>query len=225
MTALALIAEDDHDIADILRAYLEREGLRTIHAADGRAALDLHLALRPDIMLLDVSMPRVDGWQVLHPAPERDNARHHDYGAGSGYRQIAGPAHRCRRLCGQAVQSGRGGGTGESGLTAQRAALGGGILRVGPLEIDTEAHMALIHGDRGAELALTLTEFRLLAHMAHACQSVHAWRSGRCLSSRFRCAGSDGGQPHQQAAPQLDEAGAPGMPTGVRGVGYGLMAR
>jgi two-component system response regulator AdeR len=67
MTALALIAEDDHDIADILRAYLEREGLRTIHAADGRAALDLHLALRPDIMLLDVSMPRVDGWQVLPP--------------------------------------------------------------------------------------------------------------------------------------------------------------
>jgi len=61
MSPLALIAEDDKDIADILRAYLEREGFRTVQAADGRTALDVHRALRPDIMLLDITMPLVDG--------------------------------------------------------------------------------------------------------------------------------------------------------------------
>lgn len=65
MNALILIAEDDPEIADIIRAYLEREGFRTVHAPDGRIALDLHHALKPDLILLDVSMPRMDGWEVL----------------------------------------------------------------------------------------------------------------------------------------------------------------
>jgi len=71
MSPLALIAEDDKDIADILRAYLEREGFRTVQAADGRTALDVHRALRPDIMLLDITMPLVDGWEVLSEVRRR----------------------------------------------------------------------------------------------------------------------------------------------------------
>lgn len=51
MNALILIAEDESEIADILRAYLEREGFRTVHAANGRVALDLHLSLKPDLGL------------------------------------------------------------------------------------------------------------------------------------------------------------------------------
>ena len=65
MNALILIAEDESEIADILRAYLEREGFRTVHAANGRVALDLHLSLKPDLVLLDVQMPILDGWDVL----------------------------------------------------------------------------------------------------------------------------------------------------------------
>ena len=63
--ALVLIAEDEPEIVDILKAYLAREGIRAVWAADGRAALEMHLALKPDLMLLDVRMPCVDGWQVL----------------------------------------------------------------------------------------------------------------------------------------------------------------
>ena len=63
--ALVLVAEDEPEIAEILSAYLDRNGLRSIHAADGRQALDLHLSLKPDLVLLDVGMPRLDGWQVL----------------------------------------------------------------------------------------------------------------------------------------------------------------
>ncbi|GAB7209243.1 hypothetical protein OS31_07480 [Dickeya oryzae] len=62
---VVLIAEDEPEIADILRAYLTRSGLRTLHAANGRQALELHLAMKPDLVLLDVQMPLVDGWQVL----------------------------------------------------------------------------------------------------------------------------------------------------------------
>ena len=62
---LVLIAEDDAEIAEILGAYLTREGFRVVRVADGRAALDLHMALKPNLILLDVTMPRLDGWEVL----------------------------------------------------------------------------------------------------------------------------------------------------------------
>ncbi len=42
--SLVLIAEDEAEIADILAAYLQRHGLRTLHAADGREALAMHQA-------------------------------------------------------------------------------------------------------------------------------------------------------------------------------------
>ena len=65
MAALVLIAEDDPQISEILDAYLVREGLRTVRAADGRVAIDLHEVLKPDLVLLDVTMPYRDGWEVL----------------------------------------------------------------------------------------------------------------------------------------------------------------
>lgn len=63
--ALVLIAEDEPEIADILGAYLAREGLRSAHALNGRQALELQAQLKPDLLLLDVRMPVLDGWQVL----------------------------------------------------------------------------------------------------------------------------------------------------------------
>src|SRR5690606_26873013 len=65
MEPLILIAEDEAEIADILDAYLTRDGFRTVRAENGRVALDLHLALRPDLVLLDIKMPLVDGYEVL----------------------------------------------------------------------------------------------------------------------------------------------------------------
>ncbi|MDO5083074.1 DNA-binding response regulator [Arachnia propionica] len=60
-----LIAEDDPKQAHLLRAYLEAEGHRVTVAADGAEALERIRERRPDLLLLDVMMPRVDGWQVL----------------------------------------------------------------------------------------------------------------------------------------------------------------
>ena len=71
LAALVLIVEDEAEIADILSAYLEREGLRTLRAADGHSALDLHRSARPDLVLLDVQLPRLDGWSVLTQLRQR----------------------------------------------------------------------------------------------------------------------------------------------------------
>jgi len=47
-----LVVEDDLDAADVLRAYLGREGFQTRHAGDGRQALEEHARWRPDLVLL-----------------------------------------------------------------------------------------------------------------------------------------------------------------------------
>lgn len=64
-SAVILIAEDEPEIAEILSAYLLRNGMRTIYAENGQKALDLHTSHKPDLILLDIQMPEMDGWQVL----------------------------------------------------------------------------------------------------------------------------------------------------------------
>ncbi len=59
--ATVLIADDEPKIVRLVAGYLEREGHRTLHAATGRQALDLFRAHRPDLAVLDVMMPELDG--------------------------------------------------------------------------------------------------------------------------------------------------------------------
>jgi DNA-binding response OmpR family regulator len=60
-----LVADDDQDIRQLLRTLLERTGATVRDAADGREALRAFHSWRPELVLLDVSMPELDGWQVL----------------------------------------------------------------------------------------------------------------------------------------------------------------
>jgi len=62
---LVLVVEDEPDIASLLDAYLRRDGLRTAIAGDGFQALQLFRDLRPDMVLLDIHLPGVDGLDVL----------------------------------------------------------------------------------------------------------------------------------------------------------------
>lgn len=64
MGAVILIAEDDGDIRGLLRLYLEGEGFRVVEAADGQAALDLARTENPDMAILDVMMPQLNGYEV-----------------------------------------------------------------------------------------------------------------------------------------------------------------
>jgi DNA-binding response OmpR family regulator len=60
-----LVADDDADVRGLVAGLLERAGYRVIGAADGREALRLLYARRPALVVLDVTMPGLDGWQVL----------------------------------------------------------------------------------------------------------------------------------------------------------------
>jgi PAS domain S-box-containing protein len=61
-----LIVDDDPAARELLGRFLEREGFHVRTANDGRAGLTLARALKPRAILLDVEMPRMDGWAVLH---------------------------------------------------------------------------------------------------------------------------------------------------------------
>jgi DNA-binding response OmpR family regulator len=63
-----LIADDVEDVRSLVRFHLEREGFRVSEAAGGREALELLHSDTPDVLLLDLTMPDVDGWQVLEEA-------------------------------------------------------------------------------------------------------------------------------------------------------------
>ena len=63
-----LIVEDEPDIASVLQDYLRHAGYETEDAADGQTALERMLAAPPDLTLLDVMLPRLDGVQVLKQA-------------------------------------------------------------------------------------------------------------------------------------------------------------
>jgi DNA-binding response OmpR family regulator len=64
MRPLVLVADDDPDILALVRFRLERDGYEVLSAPDGETALDLALARTPDIAVLDVMMPRLDGYEV-----------------------------------------------------------------------------------------------------------------------------------------------------------------
>ena len=64
MATSVLVAEDDKNIRDLLHMYLEKEGYAVTVAADGGQALEKFRAIKPDLVLLDVMMPVMDGWAV-----------------------------------------------------------------------------------------------------------------------------------------------------------------
>ena len=64
MALSVLIVEDDRNIAELLQMYLEKEGYAVTVAFDGGAGLSKFRAIGPDLVLLDVMMPVMDGWQV-----------------------------------------------------------------------------------------------------------------------------------------------------------------
>ncbi len=59
-----LIVEDDRNTAALVALYLERDGFTPLVAADGRSGLTLARTHRPDLVILDLMLPRMDGWEV-----------------------------------------------------------------------------------------------------------------------------------------------------------------
>lgn len=59
-----LIVDDDANICELLRLYLEKDGFETIVANDGEQAVEFAGKYAPDLILLDIMLPKLDGWQV-----------------------------------------------------------------------------------------------------------------------------------------------------------------
>lgn len=223
--ALVLIAEDEAEIADILAAYLQRGGLRTRHAADGREVLAMHQALEPDLLLLDVQMPHLDGWKVLSEIRSRSDtpvimltALDQDIDKLMGLRLGAddyvvkpfNPAEVVARV--QAV------------LRRTRPSTPAPVqrLRVGAIQIDLDSHEASIcRADRPQRLDLTLTEFKLLACLMRAPKRVfsRAELLVDCLpegDTQERTVDSH----ISKLRKKLEALGIQGVPSSVWGVGY-----
>ncbi|MDN5515631.1 MAG: response regulator [Pseudomonas sp.] len=223
--ALVLIAEDEAEIADILIAYLQRSGLRTQHASDGQQALDLHQALKPDLLLLDVQMPVLDGWKVLSEIRSRGDtpvimltALDQDIDKLMGLRLGAddyvvkpfNPAEVVARV--QAV------------LRRTRASVPAAsqMLRVGAFQIDLDNHEASVfHDGQAHALELTLTEFKLLACLMRA--PKRAFSRAELLESCLpegdtleRTVDSH----VSKLRKKLEALGIQGVPASVWGVGY-----
>ncbi len=67
-----LVIEDDRDIADLVKLVLETEDFEVDTVLDPSLALDRALEYKPDAILLDLTMPKMDGWQVFKMLRKRD---------------------------------------------------------------------------------------------------------------------------------------------------------
>ncbi len=64
-TAKILVVDDESNILDVIELYLLREGFKVLRAADGQTALSLYAEHKPDLVILDVMLPQLDGFEVL----------------------------------------------------------------------------------------------------------------------------------------------------------------
>ena len=64
MSQKVLVVEDDNNIAELLRLYLQKDGFEVSHAADGGKAVEMAREIQPDLVLLDIMLPEVDGLEV-----------------------------------------------------------------------------------------------------------------------------------------------------------------
>lgn len=222
--ALVLVVEDDATLAATLELVLRNDGFRTERASDGHRALALWRAADPDLVLLDLGLPGLDGMEVLKVirrnadvpvvvltarAEEADEL--HGLGLGADDYLIK-PVSALKLLAHVHAVLRRAMGATE-GTDAD-------VLRVGPLHVDSyraEARVA------GTALHLTPSEFRLLAHLARAPGRPHpreelyeaALPEGEGLERAV-----DVHIAHLRR--KLREAGTDGLIETVRGMGYRL---
>lgn len=89
--AVLLIAEDDEDIALVLARVFKRAGMTVLRAPDGQAALEMIIAERPDAVLTDLGMPRMDGWQLIRAVRAHPDVRDTPIAILSGHLQPGDP--------------------------------------------------------------------------------------------------------------------------------------
>lgn len=228
--ALILIVEDEAAIAEILEAYFRREGCRTVRAADGETAVTHHRMLNPDLVVLDVNLPKKNGYDVLQAirqiadtpvlmatalGEDAEKLGALRFGADDYVVKPFNPLEVVARA--KAILR-----------RAQAASSRSKVLRAGVIEVNLETHaVAIVHDDSPPQRPdLTLTEFRLIAHLARVPQKVfsRAELLDACLPTDGDALERTVDSHISKARRKLELAGAKGYLEGVRGIGYRLMA-
>jgi two-component system, OmpR family, response regulator AdeR len=224
---LILIVEDERQIAEIFTAFFEREGFRTVTAADGDTALDLHRILSPNLVVLDVKLPKRDGVEVLTEIRRRGNtpvimstALGEDLekltalkiGADDYLVKPFNPLElvaRAKAVLRRAVDSeGR-----------------NNVVRVANIEIDLIAHEIRMLSIEGVSVIdVTPTEFRILSHMSRAPRKAFTRSEilDACLPQVSNALERTVDSHISNLRAKLEKAGASQVLQGVRGVGYRL---
>lgn len=226
--ALILIVEDEHEISEILSSYLKRSGFRTAVADNGLQAIELHKQLRPDLVLLDIRMPIIDGWTVLAEIRHVSatpvimlTAFDQDIDILTGLRVGAddyiikpfNPAVVVARVT-TVLRRAQ-----VSAITTNKS-----LLQVGSVQINLDTYEVKIQqNDLTHAVDLTLTEFRILSVMAHAPKKVFSRDEllESCLpegDTLERTVDSH----VSKLRKKLEINGAQDMIQSVRGVGYRL---
>jgi CheY-like chemotaxis protein len=93
---LVLVVEDYQDAREMYAAYLQYAGFRVAEATDGLEAIEQSVALQPDIILMDLALPKVDGWEATRRLKEDERTRDIPIVALTGH-ALAGHAEGARR--------------------------------------------------------------------------------------------------------------------------------
>ncbi|MFJ5610765.1 response regulator transcription factor [Streptomyces sp. NPDC093221] len=165
-----LVVDDDPTVAEVVAGYLDRAGFAVERVADGPSAVARAAALRPDLVVLDLMLPGMDGLEVCRrirenrPVPvvmltargdEDDRILGLEVGADDYVTKPFSPRELVLRV--ESVLR-------RAGSPPDPASAPGAWLRSGSLALDPAARRATRHG---AELPLTIREFDLLAFFLH----------------------------------------------------------
>lgn len=170
MASTVLCIEDDADIRELIRYNLEREGFRVLEAASGEEGLAAVRSSRPDLILLDLMLPGIQGLEVCRRLRSHDDTaatplimvsakgEEPDVVAGleMGADDFVAKPFSPRELVARVRSVLRRGPSRETGARPP-------VLRVAAIEVDTESHEVSVDGER---VGLTLAEFRLLRALA-----------------------------------------------------------
>jgi DNA-binding response OmpR family regulator len=163
----ALVVEDDKAVSQLIRLYLAQAGFRVLAAEDGLVGLDMALAESPDIILLDLNLPGMDGIDVCRNVrkeslvpiimvtarvEEDDRLTGLDLGADDYVSKPFSPRELVARVNAVLRRTSR---------AIEKREETGNRVDAGDVVIDLERRSATVLGD---EIELTPTEFRLLAY-------------------------------------------------------------
>jgi two-component system, OmpR family, phosphate regulon response regulator PhoB len=165
MTHRILVVDDEPDITALVAYHLAKAGFRVSTAANGTDALNAAREERPDIVILDLMLPGLSGYDVLAELRKREETREVGVILLTARREetdrvrglsLGADDYLTKPFSPQELSLRVGGLLRRLGSPAVTA---GSTLAAGPISIDRSAHRATIHGQ---ELSLTATEYKLL---------------------------------------------------------------